>query len=167
MSHHPDHAAPVRGHHAAAMPSMYGRLLAMAAISYAAMYLLMYAMVDAASSIYLNVNQAYMAGLMAAPMVIIELILMRRMYANRQLNYALVLAAIVVTGLCWLMIRAQTGVEDRQFLRSMIPHHSGAILMCGKANLHDARIKSLCEGIIAGQKQEIEQMKMLLAEPAR
>ena len=39
----------------------------------------------------------------------------------------------------------------------MIPHHSGAILMCTEAQLQDAEIRKLCEGIIAGQQQEIDQ----------
>src|SRR3546814_2686037 len=49
------------------------------------------------------------------------------------------------------------------FLRSMIPHHSGAILMCEQASLKDAQIRELCRGIIAGQAAEIEQIKTILA----
>ena len=45
----------------------------------------------------------------------------------------------------------------------MIPHHSGAILMCERASLKDAEIRELCRGIIAGQAAEIEQMKTILA----
>lgn len=51
----------------------------------------------------------------------------------------------------------------RLFLRSMIPHHSGAILMCAKAPLRDAEIQRLCKTIIAGQADEIRQMKDKLA----
>lgn len=45
----------------------------------------------------------------------------------------------------------------------MIPHHSGAILMCEKASLTDAEIKSLCSEIVAAQKKEIAQMEAILA----
>ncbi len=31
----------------------------------------------------------------------------------------------------------QAGIGDKEFLRSMIPHHSGAILMCEQATLTD------------------------------
>ena len=46
----------------------------------------------------------------------------------------------------------------------MVPHHSGAILMCEQAELTDLEIRELCQGIIAGQQQEIGQMKAMLAE---
>ena len=48
----------------------YRHLGMMAALSFAAMYILMYAMVNRFDDVYNNVNQVYMAGLMAAPMVV-------------------------------------------------------------------------------------------------
>ena len=45
----------------------------------------------------------------------------------------------------------------------MIPHHSGAILMCREASLRDPELKTLCQDIIRSQQQEIEQMKGILA----
>jgi uncharacterized protein (DUF305 family) len=62
------------------------------------------------------------------------------------------------------LLRQQTAISDRQFLRSMIPHHGGAILMCQEAPLRDARIVELCKSIVASQRAEIEQMKTLLVE---
>lgn len=65
----------------------YGHLvIIMAVLSFIAMYVLMYAMVDRRENIYPNFNTFYMAGLMAAPMVIIELAVMRSMYKNKKLN---------------------------------------------------------------------------------
>jgi hypothetical protein len=49
----------------------------MAALSFIAMDILMYAMVDRPANVFPNLNQAYMADLMTAPMVIIELLVMR------------------------------------------------------------------------------------------
>jgi uncharacterized protein (DUF305 family) len=40
--------------------------------------------------------------------------------------------------------------------------HAGAILMCGKAPIEDAEIKTLCQSIIDGQQTEIDQMKAIL-----
>jgi len=40
----------------------------------------------------------------------------------------------------------------------MIPHHSGAILMCREASINDGEIRTLCDKIKAGQQAEIEQM---------
>ena len=140
----------------------YARLLVMTVISFAAMYALMYAMVDSIDSVFNSINQAYMAGLMAAAMVVIELAVMGAMYKNRRLNALIVSLGVVVLVACWAAIRTQGAVGDRQFLRSMIPHHSGAILMCERAAIRDAEIRDLCKTIIAGQAEEIDQMKAKL-----
>ena len=108
-------------------------------------------------------NQVYMAGLMTAPMVIIELALMRGMYHDRKLNALIIAASTIALVVLWTLIRQQVGVSDRQFLKSMIPHHAGAILMCQQAPIRDAEIKKLCEAIISSQESEIAQMKAKLA----
>ncbi len=47
-------------------------------------------------------------------------------------------------------------------MRSMIPHHSSAILMCQQASLTDAEILALCTDIVKAQEREIAQMKAIL-----
>ena len=136
----------------------YRTLLGMAVLSYIAMYVLMYAMVDRWDNVLNNVNQAYMAGMMAAPMALIELVLMRGMYRNRALNAVIAIAALLVMLLCWFGIRTQAAVTDQQFVRSMIPHHAGAILMCGKNRLRDPDLRQLCREIVRSQEAEIERM---------
>jgi hypothetical protein len=141
----------------------YGHLAIMTALSFIAMFILMYAMVDRFANVYPNVNQFYMAGLMAAPMVVIELLVMRAMYPNLKMNIifgGLAFAALVIF---FLGIRAQTAVGDVQFVKSMIPHHAGAILMCDRATITDTELKKLCGEIMQGQQQEIDQMKKILA----
>lgn len=128
------------------------------------MYVLMYSMVDRFSNVIPNVNQFYMAGLMTMPMVIIELVLMGGMYMNKKANAVITAISAIGLILLFLFIRQQTAVSDKQFLKSMIPHHAGAILMCEGANLKDPEIKKLCEGILTGQEQEIAQMKAKLKE---
>ena len=140
----------------------YGRLLAMIALSFVIMYLLMYAMVDRPGNVFHNLNQIYMAGLMAAPMLLIEVLLMRSMYPDRRLNLLLAFCALVVALVCWLGIRGQWAIGDQQFLRSMIPHHAGAVLMCRKAELDAPDLRRLCDGILRGQEAEITQMKSRL-----
>ncbi|MGE0443763.1 MAG: DUF305 domain-containing protein [Vicinamibacterales bacterium] len=140
----------------------YAKLGIMTGLSFLAMYGLMYSMVDTFDSVYHSVNQVYMAALMAAPMVVIELLLMGRMYGNRRLN-ALLMAGAVAAGLaCFVAIRQQAAITDRQFLRSMIPHHSGAILMCEEAPIRSRDIRDLCASIIESQRAEIILMKTLL-----
>ncbi len=145
----------------------YRRLLIMAALSLVAMYVLMYAMVNAISNVYLNFNQFYMAGLMTAAMVVIEVVVMRAMYQNRRLN-ALIISASLIALLGFLtLIQQQVAIADRQFLRSMIPHHAAALLMCEQASLQDPEIKDLCERILASQQAEIEEMTAKLRELER
>ena len=100
---------------------------------------------------------------MAAPMGVLMLALMPSMYPSRTANLVLYAVFIVAFVLALAGIRTQTPIGDEQFVASMIPHHSGAILMCREADITDAELKMLCEGIVTGQRQEIEQMKQILA----
>ena len=142
----------------------YGRLLGMMMLSFISMYVLMYAMVDNFANVFPNYNQFYMAGLMTAPMLIIELALMGSMYPNKKMNALLMLAGVIALALFWMLIRQQTAIGDRQFLKSMIPHHAGAILMCKEASIRDVQIQELCRTITSGQQAEIDQMKTILGE---
>ncbi len=141
----------------------YGRFGWMLLLSFAAMYVLMYAMVDRLGNAVPNINTAYMAGLMTAPMAILEILLMARMYPDKRKNLVVVLVGVVLLLACWFAIRLQAGVGDRQFLKSMIPHHAGAILMCEQATLTDPEVKALCSGIVKAQEEEIARMNALLA----
>lgn len=140
----------------------YRHLLVMAVLSFVSMYMLMYAMVNSFANVFNNLNQVYMASLMTAPMVIIELMVMRAMYHDQKRNAAIVGASVTVGIAAFMLIRFQTGISDREFLRSMIPHHGGAILMCEQAPVRDAEIRRLCERIRASQQAEIDQMRAKL-----
>lgn len=142
--------------------SPYARLASMLVLSFAAMYLLMYAMVDSVGNVYNSLNEFYMAGLMTMPMAVIELLSMGAMYPRKRLNALLAGAAVVLGLLFWAAIRNQAGITDRQFLRSMIPHHAGAVLMCRENSLSDPDLRQLCERIVASQEQEIAEMKAKL-----
>ena len=140
----------------------YVRLIPMTVLSFMSMYILMYAMVDRFANVFPNFNQIYMAGLMASPMVIIELLLMRGMYPRKNWNVLIITASVVALMIFWLGIRQQVAITDKQFLKSMIPHHAGAILMREKASIRDPEIKELCKEIISSQQREIDQMKAKL-----
>lgn len=136
----------------------------MAILSFVAMYVLMYMMVNSIQNVFPNVNQFYMAGMMTAPMIVIEMLLMGAMYPNKRKN-AVIMTASTVMGLLFILgIRAQAFVGDTQFVKSMIPHHAGAILMCEEARLDDPDIKALCESIIASQQAEIDWMRAKLQQ---
>jgi dipeptide/tripeptide permease len=140
----------------------YQKLMLMAGLSFISMYILMYAMVNAFDNVFNSLNQFYMAGLMTAPMIVIELILMSMMYPNKRRNTVIIVVTLIAGLLFFGFIRQQTAISDQQFLRSMIPHHAGAILMCEQAPITDPEIQDLCVSIIESQQQEIDQMKTIL-----
>lgn len=140
----------------------YSNLLLMSLLSFISMYILMYMMVDSYANVYSNLNQLYMAGLMTIPMVIIELILMQSMYTNRFLNKIIIVLSLIAFVLLIIFIRKQTAITDKEFLKSMIPHHAAAILMCNKATLENPELKELCKNIITTQQNEINFMKSKL-----
>jgi uncharacterized protein (DUF305 family) len=94
--------------------------------------------------------------------VIIELLVMKGMYENAKFNAIIIAASAAAPTLFFGLIRYQTAISDQQFLRSMIPHHAGAILMCEQAPIRDPKIEQLCASIVKGQNDEIAQMKLLL-----
>ncbi|MBY0510154.1 MAG: DUF305 domain-containing protein [Rhodospirillaceae bacterium] len=132
------------------------------AVNAVIMYLVMYTMIKGVEDFYNNINQVYMVLMMAAPMVIIMLFDMKSMYTDKKLNLILysLSAALVVLG--FVGMRSQALVGNEQFLKAMIPHHSAAILMCGKASITDPEIVKLCEGIKRSQQGEIDQMNEML-----
>lgn len=135
-------------------------------ISLIIMYFVMFTMIWSVGDFFNNLNMFYMALMMAMPMGILMLLLMGMMYPDKSLNLRLYgLFALLFIFAFWGM-RAQALVGDRQFLRAMIPHHSGAILMCNRASIRDPEIHDLCfkpNGIIDSQTREIAQMKAILA----
>jgi len=145
------------------MNANYRKLGVAVGINTVIMFLLTYALIDSLAHFYPNVNRAYMAVLMSAPMVIVMLAVMQSMYPNRRLNTGLFVTFGVVFLVVFVMARTQTGVGDSQFLRSMIPHHSSAIVMCERSSISDQDIIELCGEIVETQKREIAEMNELLA----
>ncbi|ABQ06094.1 DUF305 domain-containing protein [Flavobacterium quisquiliarum] len=143
---------------------MYKKLAIMIVLSFISMYILMYSMVDIFANVIPNVNQFYMAGLMTMPMLVIEIIVMGRMYINKKWNIMLLITGSLIAIIFFSCIREQAAVGDKQFLKSMIPHHAAAILMAQKASLHDPEISQLAKDIIKAQQTEIAQMKAKLNE---
>ena len=142
--------------------SPYQLLALMAGLHVVAMFVLMFAMVNTFANAVPNINFLYMGLMMTAPMLILEMLLMGMMYKDKKLNKIVILVGFIILVVSFLMIRYQTFVGDKGFLQSMIPHHSGAVLMCEKAKITDPEIQRLCANIIAGQQQEIDQMNKIL-----
>ena len=135
------------------------------AINLVIMYLVMFAMIYRWGEFVQNINFFYMALMMWAPMGALMLLFMGMMYKSKTLNIIIYVASVLIFVLAFIAIRTQTPVGDRQFLRSMIPHHSGALVMCRQASISDPQIKQLCfgpNGIVESQEREIDQMTKML-----
>jgi uncharacterized protein (DUF305 family) len=132
-------------------------------LSSVVMYLVMFSMIDSWSDFRNNLNMAYMTLTMVAPMGILMLMTMGKMYANRKLNNIFYLVLVVMFLAAFAGTRTQAFIGDREFITSMIPHHSGAVLMCREARLKDPELVTLCAEITRGQRSEIEQMNGIQA----
>lgn len=152
-----------QGKPAHGMQSGYSSLALQTVISGAIMYLVMFVMIDRLSSFYNNLNMVYMTLMMVAPMVVLMIVAMRDMFPSKAMNAALLIGCAVAFFGSFALIRTQTTIGDSDFLRSMIPHHSGAILMCEQAKLTDPEVKALCANIIRSQREEIASMEAMLA----
>lgn len=142
---------------------MYRKLAITLTINVFLMFLITFALIDQFDHLYFNINRFYMSVMMTAPMAIVMLLVMGSMYPDRRLNTLLIGAFAVLFLIVFALARTQTPVGNEQFLRSMIPHHSSAIVMCEEAALTDPEILTLCEQIVETQKREIAEMKALLA----
>ncbi len=142
----------------------YFALLAELIVDFVIMYLVMFTMIATLGHFWNNINTFYMTLMMVAPMAVVMLVAMPSMFPDRRANVALGIAAALVFAGAFYAMRDQSGVGNTQFLRSMIPHHSGAILMCREASVDDPRILDLCRRIIDSQQKEIAEMEAILAE---
>jgi uncharacterized protein (DUF305 family) len=139
----------------------YWRFAAMIATSTVVMYGLMYLNTYAFEHVFWSETRAWMALVMGATMAVIMLGFMLSMYKNMALNLGVFAGAVVVfAGSLWL-VRSQATVDDVDFMRAMIPHHSIAIMTSERAQISDPRVRKLADEIIAAQEREIAEMKYL------
>ena len=145
------------GSHGNAYSLFLINMLAGLAIMYAAMF----TMIDSWTDYRNNLNMFYMALTMWAPMGLLMLVTMPSMFRNRTANLSLATLFVLLTLGSFMATRSQALIGDRQFIASMIPHHSGAILMCNKTELRDAELLALCRSIASDQRAEIDKMKSI------
>lgn len=140
----------------------YKKFLLMLSASFVIMYSVMYANAASFDHIYINMNRFYMTVLMVSPMALVMLGVMSSMYQNKNLNSIIIGISITAFIGAFILLRAQTFVGDKQFMNSMIPHHSSAILVSEQAEIEDPEVKELSRQIIESQREEIAQMKNIL-----
>lgn len=140
----------------------YKKFIIMLIISFCIMYSVMFFNVDKADHIFLSTTRLYMTLLMVTPMALLMLLVMPKMYPERNKNIVIILASLAVFILSLTFLRTQTPIGDRQYMKAMIPHHSSAILTSKHANIQDPEVKELSLKIIKSQQEEIAQMKAIL-----
>ena len=146
------------------MTGSYGKFVAMIATSTIVMFGLMYLNTYAIDHVYFSETRAWMALYMGAVMVVIMLAFMLGMYTNRAANIAIVAGAAVLFALGLFMVRSQVMMDDTDYMRAMIPHHSIAILTSERAGITDPRVRALAHEIIEAQRLEIAEMKALIVD---
>lgn len=120
-------------------------------------------LVNSEKDIQNSLTKFYMAVHMALWMVIVEIL----MFSVMMKDYKMSLWIVPVAGLIVLFIyllRDQIGVEDNNYLRAMIQHHSSAILTSKKIleKTTDENVKDLANQIIKSQEDEIIIMNNIL-----
>lgn len=146
------------------MRMSYWRFVAMFATSTVVMFILMYLNTYIADHVFWSETRSWMALLMGATMAVIMLAFMLSMYKNVKVNIAIFAgAALVFAGSLWV-IRSQATVNDAEYMRAMIPHHSTAILTSKRAQISDPRVRKLADEIIEAQEREIAEMRYLIRQ---
>lgn len=145
----------------------WGRFAGMIATSSIIMFGLMYQLVYSLDHVLFSLNRLIASLVMACVMTIVMLSFMWSMYSGPGTKAAVVGAALLGTiGLLYVN-RSQALIDDVNFMKSMIPHHSIAINNARKAAISDPRVRKLADGIIESQVMEIAEMKLLLADIQR
>lgn len=142
----------------------YGKFLGMISVSTVLMFGMMYLNVYKIDHIFFSQTRFFMALMMGAIMAITMLSFMWKMYDNKRVNITILFVSIFLFFGSLFMVRSQTAVNDADWMKAMIPHHSIAILTSKRANLTDLEVKELAKRIIDTQEKEIKEMKKMLDE---
>jgi uncharacterized protein (DUF305 family) len=140
----------------------YKKFSLMMLISFLIMYIVMFLNIDRLSHFHTSITRIYMALLMVAPMAVVMMLMMGKMYSNKKWNTSIIIGSIVLFAVIFAALRTQEPISDVQYMKAMIPHHSSAIMVSKHANIKDPEVKQLSEQIIKSQEEEIAQMEAIL-----
>ena len=131
-------------------------------ISFFIMYLVMFLNMDRLGHYHTSLTRIYMALLMVAPMAIVMMTMMGKMYPDKKMNTGIIIGSVVLFAVIFAALRTQTPIGDVQYMKAMIPHHSSAIMVSKHASIKDPEVKKLSEQIILSQEKEIAEMEAML-----
>ena len=115
------------------------------------------------SDLYISITLFYGGLLMASNMIwaheIVHYLSMG--YFNRMVFFIGIILSVIVS---ILLLRKQLLVDEKQWLRRMISHHSTALTTSHKIlnKTNNSKIKKLANKIIITQEEEIKLMKSML-----
>ena len=142
----------------------YLRFGAMIATSTVVMFGLMYLNTYAWDHVRWSETRAYMALVMGATMAVIMLGFMLGMYKRGALNLAIFGGAAALFAIALWLVRSQATVDDTDYMKAMIPHHSIAILTSRRAQISDPRVRKLADEIVEAQEREMAEMRFLIRD---
>ncbi|WP_228284564.1 MULTISPECIES: DUF305 domain-containing protein [unclassified Psychrobacter] len=142
----------------------YVKFTLMIVTSTIVMYIMMYFNTYAWDHVYFSETRAYMALYMGAAMAVIMLAFMGNMYKKTKLNLAVYGISVVLFAVGIWGVRSQATVDQVDWMKAMIPHHSIAILTSSRADIEDPRVRKLADDIITAQEREIGEMQQLIKE---
>lgn len=127
-------------------------------------YVMSVIMTNDITNIRNSLGKAYMSGIMAVLMGIVE-VAMNDYYMNMiSIKYYIIL--FILLGILYYMYTTQQYIYDRDYLNEMIEHHSMALTTSGEIlkKTSDPKVKILASKIINTQEDEIQYMKSLLGK---
>ncbi|MGO2212725.1 MAG: DUF305 domain-containing protein [Psychrobacter alimentarius] len=142
----------------------YVKFTLMILTSTVVMYIMMYFNTYEWNHIYFSETRAYMALYMGAGMAVIMLAFMANMYKKTKLNLLIYGLSVIMFAVGIWGVRSQATVNQVDWMKAMIPHHSIAILTSTRADIEDPLVRQLADNIIEAQKSEIEEMQALVEE---
>lgn len=143
----------------------YSRFFAMIGTAIIAMFVLMYTnsyqILDHA---WFSETRLFMTIIMGGSMMIVMLLFMLKMYKNRKMNIGIFIGGFLILIFGIWLVRSQVTVDDVDYMKGMIPHHSIAILTSKRAAIEDPRVRKLADDIIKAQRKEIKEMEWLIED---
>jgi uncharacterized protein (DUF305 family) len=144
------------------MKMSYKKFTVMMLTSFLVMYLVMFLNMEKSSHYHTSMTRVYMALLMVAPMALVMMVMMGKLYPDKKINTGIIIGSAVLFAVILGALRTQTPIGDVQYMKAMIPHHSSAIMVSKRANITDPEVKKLSEQIIQSQEKEIAEMEAIL-----
>lgn len=151
-------------HHDSGGGGSYVRFMVMVGTATVIMFLLMYANTYTADHMFFSETRFWMAFVMGAMMMVVMLLFMWSMYKNKTKNFIVLGVAVVLFALALWLVRSQQTIDDVEYMKAMIPHHSIAIMTSERAHIRDPRTRELAQDIIVAQRREIAEMKYLIED---